>query len=492
MWAVLSCKQTIYAKRLSMKFNFLKKLTLFQLCAVFTLVALTIAYFSGVTSRLPDLKVLGVHVGGFAALLLLGVCQTPFDVMRAKVEDLGEHLYTRASWKDPWLNVIPRDVYPQGAGYVRSAFTIGRSEPASDEEAWQEIQPLNEAANGACSLTYNQTYVGFKENTYKPEMFGLVGPLVCQDDLVMNWNSNDFWEKYFQALEKRNTKSIVNRLGNIYMNYVPKAAANSDFHYVAGDIDTQPPGQTVDLSGIDIPQCGLIQDYLDETSLILSEEGANDPDTNGWITMGDSGPIWPLLIGQKASNQLLLNNAELREDYRHSHEGFGDANPVIARMGASRVIKNFRHMITLFPPRWRLVGGALSRVPTWLMSTASADATKGRVAKINPDWQNPNIAAWEAAIVLNPFVFREELLRPVQSTPGMKWNAQNYMGEWDFVTGNDALLGFDDCTGVQDPKHKLGRHFAEYRHAAKPIFPEYGRMIVFRRCPQDFDCVSCS
>jgi hypothetical protein len=385
-----------------------------------------------------------------------------------------------------------RDEYPHGAGYVRSSFSIGRSEPASDEETWQEIQPLSQAANGACSLNYNQAYVGFKENTYKPEMFGLVGPLICQDDLVMNWNSADFWEKYFQALEKRNVKSIVNRLANIYMNYVPKAAAGSSFTYVDGDIDTQPPGASVDLSGIDIPQCALVQDYLDETSLILSEEGADDPDTNGWIQQGPSGPIWPLLIGEQASNQLVLNNAELRDDYRSAMMGWGDANPVIQRMGASRVIKNFRHIITRFPARWSNEGGTLTRVPTWLMSTNAADATKGRVAVINPDWQNPNIAAWEAAIVLSPWVFREELLRPMNSAPGMKWQAQNYMGEWEFVTGNDALLGFDDCTGVQDPRHKLGRHFAEYRHAAKPIFPEYGRMIVFRRCPADFDCVSCS
>ncbi len=419
-------------------------------------------------------------------------CATPFDVLRARQEDLGPHLYVRASWKDPWLNFIMRDEYPQGAGYVRSSFTIGRSEPSTDEETWQEIKPISQEASGACALNYNQTFVGFKETTYKPEMFGLVGPLVCQDDLVMYWNSADFWEKYFQALEKRNVKSIINRLSNIYMNYVPKAAAADDFHYVDGNIDTQPPGASVDLTDIDVPQCGLIQDYLDETSLILSEEGADEPDTNGWITQGPAGPVWPLLIGEKASNQLLLNNAELRNDYNFSYMGKENANPVIQRLGASRIIKNFRHIITRFPPRWELAGGALVRVPTWEMSTDAADVTKGRVAKINPRWQNPEIAAWEGAIVMNPWVFREELLRPMQSAPGMKWQAQNYMGDWAFVTGNDALLGFDDCTGVKDPRHKFGRHFAEYRHAAKPIFPEYGRLIVFRRCPADFDCVSCS
>lgn len=424
-------------------------------------------------------------------------CVTPFDVLRLKVEDLGPTLYTRASWKDPWLNMMPRDTYPVGAGLVRSAFTIGRSEPSTDEETWNAIVTTSGGNfTGSCGVTYNQTYVGYLETTYKPAGFGLVGPLVCQDDLTLHWNSLDFWEKYFQSLEKRNVKSIVNRLANVYMNYVPIAYAGTSFAYQNGSFATQPAGTTVDVTAggklTGTPSCGLIQDYLDETAHILMEIGADEPNTNGWITQGPEGPVFPMLIGVQASNQLLLNNAELRDDYRYAFEGFGDANPVIARLGASRIIKNFRHIITRFPPRWMLAGGVLTRVPTWVMSTASADASKGQVAIVNPLWQNASIAAWEGAIIMNPWVYTEEVLQPVNSAPGMKWQAQNYFGEWQFVTGNDALLGFGGCTGVTDPVHKLGRHFAEYRHACKPIFPEYGRLIIFQRCPAQFDCVSCS
>ena len=380
-----------------------------------------------------------------------------------------------------------------GAGLVRSAFTIGRSEPTTDEEVWPAITVTTDGNyTGSCAGTYNQTYVGYKENTYKPEQFRLIGPLICQDDLTLFWNSEGFWQKYFQALEKRNVKSITNRLGNVYMQYVPKAAANTDFHYVDGDFTTQPAPTAVDLTDLSIPQCGLIQDYLDHTAVLLMEEGANDPNTNGWITMGPSGPVFPLLIGVEASNKILQNNAELRADYRFAYDAFADANPVIKRLGASLVIKNWRHIITLFPPRWKLVGGALTRVPTWLMSTDAADASKGRVAIINPEWENPNIAAWEGAIAFNPWVMTEEVLQPVNSAPGMTWTPQNYFGEWKFVTGNDALIGFDSCAGVADPTHKLGRHFAEYRHALKAVYPSFGRLIVFKRCPADWDCIACS
>jgi hypothetical protein len=126
-------------------------------------------------------------------------CLAPFDVLRMKVEDLGPTLYLRASYKDPWLNLVNRDTWPVGAGLVRSAFTVGRSEPATDEETWVAVAVTSGGTYaGSCGVTYNQTYVGHLEVTYKPEQFGLVGPLVCQDDLTLHWNSQDFWEKYFQ------------------------------------------------------------------------------------------------------------------------------------------------------------------------------------------------------------------------------------------------------------------------------------------------------
>lgn len=421
-------------------------------------------------------------------------CPNVTDLLRARTEDLGETLYLRASYRSPILGVIPRDVYPNGAGYVRSAFTIGRSEPTSDEETWAAIAAIN-ANNGACVLTYNAVTVGHKENTYKPAAFGIKGPVVCQDELVMNWKSIDFWDKYIQALEKRSKRSIENRLFNGYMQYSSKASCNSSLTWYDGDISTQPltAGPTMtDLDGANLPTSLLTQEYLDDTARILNEEGAADGNTNGWITLGNDGPIYPLLIGQEASHNILLNNSELRSDFNASFQGSQEVNPVIKRMGAARVIKNFRHLVTPFPPRWRVTNNLLVRVPTWTMSTSAGDATKGSVAVINSDWRDASVAEYEAAVVLNPLCLTEEVLRPVNSAPGMKFNPLNYYGEWEFVSGNDAVLGMDSCTGIQDPLKKMGRHFAEYRHALKPVYPTFGRLLLFKRCASSFDTVTCS
>jgi hypothetical protein len=334
------------------------------------------------------------------------------------------------------------------------------------------------------------------ERTYAPEQFWLRGPVICQSELTLHWNSADFWTKYFMRLEQRNTRSIVNRLQNIYGSYTTKVWANSSgsVSTAAGNTATQPPGAALDLTGVSLPGCGLTQDLLDSqvSSLILS--GATAEDTDGWITNMGSGPTFPLLIGVDASNQLALNNPELREDIRQAFMGAGEGAMVLQRLGATRVIKNYRHTITATPPRWGITdsSNALYRISPWIMSISSTDATKGQVAIPNPDYLNPGIAAVEGAFLLNPMVFTEEILTPVNNVTGTNFPVQNYYGEWSFVTGNDAFLGMDSCTGVADPLHEMGRHFAVYKHAAKPIFPDWGRLFLFLRCPQVVDCLSCS
>jgi len=422
-------------------------------------------------------------------------CPSAFDILRLKTEDLGPKLHTRAAVLDTMMNIVPRDEWPIGAGLVRSTFEIPRSEPTSVESTWSAISVIGTQTQG-CAKSMNDMAVGFLERTYKPEQFWLRGPIICQADLTLNWNSIDFWNKYFMRMDQDNTKEITNRHLNVYGSFSTKvwAGSNGSVNTVAGVPATQPPGAAFDLTGTSVPACGLTQDLLDSQVHDLILRGATSEDSGGWITNMGAGPVFPLMIGPDASNQLALNNPELREDIRQAFMGAGEGAMVLQRIGATRVIKNYRHVICFTPPRWSIVdgGGGLKRVEPWLQSTSSTDATKGTAAIPNPDYLNPNIAAVEGAIVLNPMVMTEEVLRPVNAAPGMKWSAKDYYGEWSFVTGNDAFLGMDGCAGIADPLHELGRHFAQYKHAYKPVFPDFGRVFLFLRCPAQVDCLSCS
>jgi len=75
----------------------------------------------------------------------------------------------------------------------------------------------------SCAKSFTDTNVGYEERQYNPEAFWLRGPLVCQSDLTLHWNSVDFWNLYFMRLEQRNTRSIVNRIQNVYNSYATKS-----------------------------------------------------------------------------------------------------------------------------------------------------------------------------------------------------------------------------------------------------------------------------
>ncbi len=219
---------------------------------------------------------------------------------------------------------------------------------------------------------------------------------------------------------------------------------------------------------------------LEQVAAELNVTGASEPDKAGWISLGDAGPIYTLDIGQQASQQLLRTNSEMRDDYRWGYAGSPDTSPLLKRMGATRVIGNFRHKINLTPPRYTYDGSKYVRVATWEM----VSGTKGTVAQITQAYLD---APFEGCRVLHPDVIHDQIIRPITTLAGMKWPMQSVLGEWKFVVGGSKIAL--DCL---DPLDNWGRHYAQFRHAMKPIFPNHGRLIIFLRCPASFSCVECS
>lgn len=407
-------------------------------------------------------------------------CDTPADIFRQATEDLPNEIFLKASPRAIAMNLFPREEYRSGRGLVHSTFTMGRSFPTTDTpDATLIAFTDGETFTGTCTTTYKDVPVGFNEDTYQPEKFGWRGPTFCPDDLIHSHNIGDFLRLYVESMAKHSKIEIDNRLWAIFDHYVPKLSV-IDGETTYEDAGTGHPPDAPVLTMAE-STCELDQNTLDDTAQILMEEGADAGNTNGWIQDGEEGPIFPLLIGVRMSKRLLLNNAELRQDYRSAFQGQqGEMNPVIRRLGAARVIGNFRHIITRFPPRYTYGGGAYTRVPTWVNSAG----TKGTISEINPAWR---AATHEGARVLNPLVFHDQIIRPVNHAASLTWSPRNYSGDWQFITGGNQI----SATHCFDPTNKLGAHFAEYQHAAKPIHPEFGRLIIYERCTDDHECVTC-
>jgi len=400
--------------------------------------------------------------------------------MKRHTESFVEELRFEASPKPSFYNMIERGTYPQGQGTVLSTFTLARSLPTTDEPEFIPIT-VNQADN--CASTFNAVPVGFGEKTFRPEQFGWKGPTICQDNLYFDWARTKFLDGYMRAMKKNVTWTIENRLAAIYDHLVPKAVASTSLTFDSGGSGY--PGTGPTLSGLAHTDCELTQEHLDEVAAILEEEGATEgPYDDGWVSWGEAGPVFTVQIGLKHSTRILKLNSESRLDFRYAEMGKGEqGSSILKRLGASKTIGNFRHLVTQFPPRYNYAGGTYVRVPTWIDDPT---ITKGDGVKINPEWR---AADFEGVRVLNPYVFKSLVIPPLSAAGGdTHWMPKSYLGEWQFVTGGNKITSGNVCF---DPLEKLGIHFAEYKHAPEPVMPKYGRLIIFRRCVDTMECVEC-
>lgn len=407
-------------------------------------------------------------------------CANVFDAFRVATEDLPDRVYRTASYRSIWLNLIQRASYALGQGVTHSVFGIGNVEPTG-LETWQAITLATGSNQGACTNNWNDVEWGFDEDTYSPEMFQLRGPVVCRKDLLFSHDIDTFLRAYVEEISKRAKRSWELRYEAIHVQLSRKAIADPDFQGTFEDQEA--------LTGLAESSCELTQEMLEIVAQHLMEDGATTPDSNGFITWEDSGPIFSLHIGMDQSQRLLRQNSELRQDYRDAWSGAREDAPLVFRIGANRVIGNFRHIINQRPRRYTFSGGTYTYVPPYITATGGEDATKGTKQIINPSWRT---APFEGVDVLSTRLFVSEVPSSLNSAGGVTFPPASYMGEWKFVTGPDA----HQANTCDDPLHHTGRHFAEFIHAPKPDITarfRYGYHIIFKRClHSDVECTTCS
>lgn len=402
-------------------------------------------------------------------------CLDVFDAFRVATEDLDQRIFRTASYRSIWMNIAQRGTYELGQGVTHSVFAIGNVEPTG-LETWQAVTLATGTGQGACANNWNDVEWGFDEDTYSPETFQLRGPVVCRKELLYSHDVDSFLRGYVEEITKRAKRTWELKYEAIHIALSRKAIATADFEDSFAD--------QAALTGLDQATGELTQEMLEIIAQYLIEDGATTPDSNGYITFGDSGPIFSLHVGMQTSMRLLRQNEGLRQDYR-----WADPQTLIARLGANRIIGNFRHVINQRPRRYTFSGGTYTYVAPYITAVGGEDATKGTKQIINPSWRT---APYEGADVLAPHLFTSLVPPQLNSAGGVSFPPASYMGEWKFVTGPDAH-GANTC---DDPLHHTGRHFAEFIQAAKPDITarfHHGYHIIYRRClGTDVEISTCS
>jgi hypothetical protein len=418
-------------------------------------------------------------------------CADIFQALKMVSESLGKDVHRKALNKSVWMNAIPKGVYPLGQGLTQTTFAIENSMPVNDELAWEDISTtaasgvagIDTAASGLCQPTWNDVEWGFSEQTYGPERIAVRGPQICQSNLKYRYNVDVFMRAYLEEITKHSKRILENKIQNEYMKHARKvtlsgavgAEALVDTE-VIGDGDTVMKDLTAATDLADSVK--LLPGHLDQLAIKLIESGATEGDSSGWIEMGSSGPIFPLIIGMEASNLLLKSDANVRTDYRESSK----SNELLARLGADRVSGNFRHIVVTNPVRLKRNSGTTGydRVSE-NSALAAGDIAKGTGTKLNPLYVSAGAesgaAVYESAIVLTPSVMKQ-LVVPSTTPGGLAFSPENYSGDWQFVTGGYKTNATATC---DDPLEVYGRHYGQYELAFEPVFGDHGATVIFKR-----------
>lgn len=408
-------------------------------------------------------------------------CGSIFDAFRVATDSISEEIYRRSHFNSALMNLAPKGVFPKGQGTSVKVITIEPNELGTEHDGGTAITQTagtTGRVENACSDSWTDLSIGFSEQSYSPYKWGYRGPIFCRDEHYFTHNADEFINGYLDEMANAVQSDFESWIFYQYARRVPIYVARSNGFQSLGTPSTSLTAP--------VAVTELTQDHLDTLATHLVYRRAvpmSAADGNGWVSWGSAGPVFSLLSGAENTQRIIKNNSELREDLRN-----GSPDTLLSRLGANIALKNFRHVPWTLPMRFTHDGTKYNIVPRFKVTAT----TKGTKSEVNDAYISPLGAPYEAALVLSPDVFTQESVQPDSTVGGVSWPAANYMGEWKWVTGTDAVSQANG-DGCIDPLNDKGRHFARFRVAARPGRNPYaGAIIFYKRCPVSFTTTGCS
>lgn len=398
----------------------------------------------------------------------------PLQAFATATQSLGMRLlrYPNQGSQRFWKNLIPSGTFLKNTGVQQTTFTISPSYPTDTESQWVDV--TLDGASGqptpACDTTYVDAGLDSYSRLYNPEQMRVRGPVLCREQFTYQHNIGPWLDSYVRELARFTNYKLEFHLRAKYMQF-------ANWWSYSGGALTKTTGPNAQAS-VPIPSSGLTQDMIQQVSRDMIDLGVGT-DENGYVIDGQAGKIFPLSIDIETSSYILRNNTALREDARFASmgmDGKGDTG-LFRAFGTTAIIGNARHVPTNIAPRFNNVGGQLVEVTPF----KTADEITPNLEQFTAAYR---AARYEAAIFAVPQAYTAEWVTPYN------WqfpDPSNYMGEWEFITGAERICNPPEY----DPQHNKGRHFGKFVVAARPDFPNYAQVVVYKRCPSDLGTTSC-
>jgi len=389
-------------------------------------------------------------------------CSTVNDLFQRETNRFSVDVHERYSVEGPWGRLVRVGKFPQGMGTSLNEVTVERVLSGSFETSWSDVGTSAGTSSAGCvpnptDLAFGQTVLNWNLKTVAYQT-----PCICLDDLKTAFQIESQIAKTVEQLTQLTKTVLDNRRRYEYLRLVSKVQAGFNTEYA--NIGSVPP-----------PTYQLAQDQLDEIRVRLIRDGAG----HNALGKENGTPVLGLITSPETSRQLLRNNNELRQDIRYA-----TPSELIAPLGVERSFGGFYHMSDLEVPRFTYAVG--TNDPIWgnyipQYPFLQENATTGKRWVPNPAY---NTAPYEAAYIFHPDVYEEAVQQVGPNIPGAAFDDYPY-----YYSGQFFWLNIRDA--VNNPLGKIGRWMAVFQNGSRPIAPWLGRVIIHKRCANDFGAVTC-
>lgn len=388
------------------------------------------------------------------------------DMFQRLTNQFGVDIQTRYTMEDPWGRLVRVGKFPLGQGQSLKEITSERVLSGSFEDAWSDVQ-LSDGSGiptGASPTPEALAEFGTTVRSWNLQEQSYQTPPVNLDDLKTSYSIQTQVKNVVTQLTQLTKTVLSNRRRAEYARLVPKMSCGVDaLGTTHSAIDATLPAPTSTLNH------GLLK----RLRVMLLRNGA------GHEALGyeNGAPTLGLITSAETSEDILLNNANIRQDLRYAKP-----SELLAPLGVERSYGGFFHIWDVELPRYDYIVDGENNPWVRRYPFVQTATTKGFKWEPNPYY---DAAEYELSYIFHPNVYEECVDQVGPNIPDAPFEDYPH-----YYSGQFFWLNIKHRT--ENPLGKIGRWMSLFRNGSRPIAPYLGMAIMHKRCPYDNNYSGCS
>jgi hypothetical protein len=385
------------------------------------------------------------------------------------IDKISERGRMKSWWSSLGGNGIPSEPYPDGMGLNFNNVIWERSGRVGG--GWA-VQALSSGGTPSCLPEAGIVSPANTVRTSTSYKQLLYSEYICLEDVRRGYEfkqqvtgiRDNFQDQIIDEWEQLNREQYVT-LGKNKVIFNPQLPNNT-----TGTTMTDFPAQE--------PTSPITQNYLDHLRFLLNRNSAAID--GGAYAMEDGQPIYMVVMSPEQQQSLFQSgpntenqSSRINQDLRYTSQ----ADKLLKAYGVNRTYHGWFHMIDYKAPHYNFVNGAWVHVPFY----TTAAATTGTQLVVNPDYES---ADYELVIVFLPTAISRMVPKTFTSGgDGATFKAWDYAGAVQWINEYDKTC---------NPLGNMGYFAAQMQATYNPKKIENAWSIMVKRCPRDFEMVTCT